>query len=274
MPMGRKKPLQGVMQDEIPTIDPEHDEEDEDAELSGGAPAASASTGRTGIFVEFEGWLEKKTSTKPHRWQKRWFALMTKENNGLVDSRSLQYFSTQPSLDQEPEHAIPLAVGRKLEQYKPLQFRLRLPAPPVKTAAKIKMRLGDDDGERVYCFRAQTEVQAAAWLMALRDESNSSERRTRGLTAEEAQFLSASRAWMAEVLAKFNAPKVKDIDAMLEEWMGEEEDLLKTVAQKYFPNGPPTVWSSNTRVWAAVDSATPIENRMSPARMKKGKDYK
>jgi hypothetical protein len=32
------------------------------------------------------------------------------------------------------------------------------------------------------------------------------------VTAEEANFLSASRAWMAEVLAKYNAPKVKDID--------------------------------------------------------------
>jgi hypothetical protein len=61
---------------------------------------------------------------------------------------------------------------------------------------------------------------------------------------------------------------------MLEEWMGEEEDLLKTVAQKYFPAGPPTVWSPHPRVWAAVDNATPIENRMSPAKMKKGKDYK
>eukprot|EP01046_Picozoa_sp_COSAG06_P065980 COSAG06_NODE_16448_length_1001_cov_0.708426_1_plen_121_part_00 len=59
--------------------------------------------GRNGIFVEFEGWLEKKSSAKiagRARWQKRWFAIMTKERDGLVDSRSLQYFSNEPSLDQ------------------------------------------------------------------------------------------------------------------------------------------------------------------------------
>ena len=76
--------------------------------------------------------LEKKSSNKiggRSRWQKRWFALMTKEENGFVDSRSLQYFSSEPTLDQEPEHAIPLPLGRSLEPYDQVKFRLRIPAP-------------------------------------------------------------------------------------------------------------------------------------------------
>jgi hypothetical protein len=43
MPMGRKKPLQGLMEDGIRTIDTEGGEEDEDAELSGGALAVHLS---------------------------------------------------------------------------------------------------------------------------------------------------------------------------------------------------------------------------------------
>ena len=112
-----------------------------------------------------------------------------------------RYFSSEPTLDQEPEHAIPLPVGRKLEPYKDIQFKLRLPAPPLQTKGdvRIQMRNGDGDGERVYCFRAQNEVVARAWVLALRDESNSSERRKAGVSPEEAAFLSAARAWMAEV---------------------------------------------------------------------------
>ena len=55
---------------------------------------------------------------------------------------------------------------------------------------------------------------------------------------------------------------------------GEEDDLLATVAAKYFPNGPPAVWSSHHRVWAAVDGAVDYQNRKSPVKLKKGKDYK
>ena len=66
---------------------------------------------------------------------------------------------------------------------------------------------------------------------------------------------------------------MKDIDAMLEEWLGEEDELLATVAAKYFPAGPPAVWSPHPRVWAAVDRAVPVNERRTPTKLKKGKDY-
>eukprot|EP01047_Picozoa_sp_COSAG01_P078461 COSAG01_NODE_14506_length_1445_cov_2.125557_2_plen_145_part_00 len=74
--------------------------------------AAGAASGRTGIFVEFEGWLEKQTAGSRlfgQRWEKLWFAVMTRETNGLVDARSMQYFSSFPTLGQEPEHSLPLS---------------------------------------------------------------------------------------------------------------------------------------------------------------------
>ena len=59
--------------------------------------------GRTGIFVTHEGYLMKKTASTPHRWQRKWFSVVTKENNGLVDSRTMQYYDKKPPEGRETE---------------------------------------------------------------------------------------------------------------------------------------------------------------------------
>ena len=97
------------------------------------------------MFVDVEGWLETPgvdrhqdpldvEGQQNETWIPFWFALMTKEYKGLVDSRSLQY-STSPD-EELPEHAIPLPVARTLEpcvldengQFEPNLTILRLEA--------------------------------------------------------------------------------------------------------------------------------------------------
>jgi hypothetical protein len=127
---------------------------------------------------------------------------MTKEHDGLVDSRFLQFFSSQPQSDQEPEHAIPLSVGRSIEYHHDnhLQFSLKIPAAPYQDA---------DDEDTVYFFKARSSVQASAWVLALRDESNASERRMAAKSEDEVALLAMAGQWMHEVCSQHNPGKVQ-----------------------------------------------------------------
>jgi hypothetical protein len=243
------------------------------------------------VFVDVEGWLEVLVTEKKEEganteqiWVPFWFALLTKESDGLVDSRSLQYSS---SPGDEPDHAIPLPAARTLEpcvlddegrfdsnlttlqlEARDCTFSLTVPPPPHAPSV----------GEHVYVFTAKDSATAAAWICALGDESNASPFRRSAPAAEEICFLSAARAWMAEVFSVEAPHKVQvclmatdsppappfvvctpasafhrsgcgpysfwqDIDAMLEEWMGEELELLETVAAKYVCGIPRSVQS-------------------------------
>ena len=124
------------------------------------------SPGRTGITVQKEGWLQKKTSTKPHRWQRRWFVVLTQQEEGLVTSRTLQYYNDPPDKPDvetapvdfaEPRHAIPLYGDRMLERYDSVKFRLKLG-----TAGQI---LSDEKGS--VAFQAETVHEATSWVAAL-----------------------------------------------------------------------------------------------------------
>eukprot|EP01043_Picozoa_sp_COSAG02_P034687 COSAG02_NODE_2441_length_8858_cov_31.570271_2_plen_527_part_00 len=124
------------------------------------------SPGRTGVTLKKEGWLLKKTSTKPHRWQKRWFVVMTKQEHGLVASRTLQYYTTPPDHPDietaavdlaEPRHAIPLYADRVLSRYDGVKFRL-MPG----TGGQF---LGDSD--KTYAFQAESVHDATSWVSAL-----------------------------------------------------------------------------------------------------------
>ena len=87
---------------------------------------------------------------------------------------------------------------------------LHAPSAPLKLLAPDLDRL-------LACLPALLTL--SAWLPWLRtQESNSSENRKRAKDPEHEQFIAAARDWMTEVLRKHNAPKLKDIDAMLEEW--------------------------------------------------------
>lgn len=125
------------------------------------------SPGRTGITLRKEGWLLKKTSTKPHRWQKRWFIVVTTQEHGLVASRTLQYYAKRPDHPDvetaavdiaEPKHAIPLYADRVLARYDGVKFRL--------TPGTAGQFLGES-GTKTYAFQAESVQDATGWVSAL-----------------------------------------------------------------------------------------------------------
>lgn len=124
------------------------------------------SPGRTGITLRKEGWLLKKTSTKPHRWQRRWFMVVTKQEHGLVASRTLQYYNSRPDHPDvetaavdlaEPRHAIPLYGDRVLSRYDGVKFRL--------TPGTGGQFLGETG--KMYAFQAESVHAATSWVSAL-----------------------------------------------------------------------------------------------------------
>lgn len=185
--------------------------------------------GRTGIFVIHEGYLMKKTASKPHRYQRKWFSIVTKENNGLVDSRTMQYYDKRPPEGRETEveaaHGIILPVERSIEPYHKRKFRLRIkPADPT---------------ERVYCFQTETEEECTMWMNKLCDESHPSAARRGGVGLNHQNFLDEARSWILDVYKKYKPGKLKDVDVLLAEWVGEEEELLQKIVEKYNPKWPP-----------------------------------
>jgi hypothetical protein len=186
-------------------------------------------TGRTGIFVTFEGYLMKKTASKPHRWHRKWFSIVTKENNGLVDSRTMQYYDKKPPAGRETEveaaHGIILPPERLIEPYDKKKFRLRIkPTDPT---------------ERVYCFQTETAEECDKWMAMLNDESKPSASRRGGLGQNHQNFLNEARGWILDVYKKHKPGKLKDVDVLLAEWVGEEEELLEKIVEKYNPKYPP-----------------------------------
>ena len=126
-------------------------------------PASPAAAGRTGTAVRAEGWLCKKTSHKPHRWQRRFFVLVASQEEGLVTSRVLQYYDGPPPRPEasegalaEPKHAIPLSADRRLEIYKGSQFKMWL------GVASAQVR-----GERELAFKCESAAEAEHWVDAL-----------------------------------------------------------------------------------------------------------
>lgn len=191
--------------------------------------AAAAAAGRTGIFVIHEGYLMKKTASKPHRYQRKWFSIVTKEKDGLVDSRTMQYYEKKPPEGRETEveaaHGIILPVERSIEPYHKRKFRLRVqPSNP---------------DSRVYCFQADTEDECTEWMEKLVDESRGSVSRRGGVGINHQIFLAEAREWILQVYKKHNPGKLKDVDVLLAEWIGEEEELLQKIVDKYDPKTPP-----------------------------------
>ena len=287
--------------------------------------------GRTGIFVELEGWLTMQeegewwessppqaTSATPslvdssgtasvlvqhvtqawRQWRQRrlWFAIITKEFMGRVDSCSLQFFDREPRLDEEPMHAIPLPLGRTIERDAAndccFTLRFRNPAAAavaVAAAAEDDFApppfdddddddeppppFGDDGppltppargGECAFHFTADNGSTAAAWVATLTDESRASVARLAPVSPPLQAWRTEARAWMMTVLQQHNRRKLRDLDAMMEEWFGEEDELLATVAAKYEIADPltpssqeraaATVGHSNTAAAAAGDA--------------------
>lgn len=194
-----------------------------------GGYGAVGDVGRTGIFVIHEGYLMKKTASKPHRYQRKWFSIVTKEHNGLVDSRTMQYYDKRPPEGRETEveaaHGIILPFERSIEPYHKRKFRLRIkPTDPT---------------ERVYCFQTDTEEECTEWMNKLNDESNPSVARRGGVGLHHQNFLDEARSWILEVYKKYKPGKLKDVDVLLAEWVGEEEELLQKIVEKYHPKWPP-----------------------------------
>ena len=172
--------------------------------------------------MDVEGWLEVLVTAKKEEgdnteetWIPFWFALLTKESDGLVDSRSLQYSS---SPGDEPDHAIPLPASRSLEpcvldnegrfdsdltilQLEARDCTFHLTVPPPRHAPSV--------GEHVYVFAAKDSATAAAWICALCDESNASPFRRSRPAEEEICFLSAAHTWMTEVFSEHAPHKVQ-----------------------------------------------------------------
>ena len=203
------------------------------AQVAGGAAAGGSPqrAGRSGIFVTFEGWLKKKTQSSiagRKRWQLKWFSIVTKETHGLVDSRTMQYYEEKPPEGRETEveaaHGILLPVERQIEPYEKTKFRLRV-------------RPADPDTP-VYCFRTETAEECQKWMSMLADESNPSPARRGGLGHNHQVFLAEARDWILRVYKKHKPGKLKDVDVLLAEWVGEEEELLQKIVEKYHPKEP------------------------------------
>jgi hypothetical protein len=168
-----------------------------------------------GVFVDVEGWLETLI-VEEESWAPFWFALLTKEVSGLVESRSLQYSSSpQPEM---PEHAIPLPVARTLEpcardelgnferdltilslETRDCEFTLAFPPPAYAPAPE----------GRTYRFKAEDAATAAAWIQALQDESTASPFRKAAKSKEEVDFLTAAYLWIAEVFSEHSPHKLQ-----------------------------------------------------------------
>lgn len=73
----------------------------------------------------------------------------------------------------------------------------------------------------------------------LSDESKPSASRRGGLGHNHQVFLDAAREWILEVYKKHKPGKLKDVDVLLAEWVGEEEELLEKIMEKYNPKTPP-----------------------------------
>lgn len=149
-----------------PGAESQHEGGSADVQHPGLGLSTPPSPGRTGITLKKEGWLLKKTSTKPHRWQKRWFVVVTKQEHGLVAARTLQYYSKQPEHPDvetaavdlaEPKHAIPLQGDRVLELYDGVKFRLTQGA-----TGQSLYEVG-----RTYAFQAESVDDAKGWVTAL-----------------------------------------------------------------------------------------------------------
>ena len=184
------------------------------------------------MFVDVEGWLETLGGAaegdldpldqedvegqQNETWIPFWFALMTKEYKGLVDSRSLQY-STSPD-EELPEHAIPLPVARTLEpcvldengQFEPNLTILRLEARDCEFTLTIPPPLhAPSVEERVYSFKGPDATTAAGWVQALREESDASPFRLSVKSPEEISFLAAAYRWMEEVFSEHATHKLQ-----------------------------------------------------------------
>ena len=77
------------------------------------------------------------------------------------------------------------------------------------------------------------------WMAKLEDESKPSMSRRGGVGAEHQTWLKEARQWILDVYKKHKPGKLKDVDVLLAEWVGEEEELLQKIVEKYNPKWPP-----------------------------------
>eukprot|EP01047_Picozoa_sp_COSAG01_P056515 COSAG01_NODE_6419_length_3677_cov_4.291783_1_plen_635_part_10 len=86
---------------------------------------------------------------------------------------------------------------------------------------------------RVYDFEADSLTDAAEWVSVLRDQSRASVARAAPITEAVQAWRQDARVWLISVLQLCNPSTRGDVDALIEEWFGEEDQLLARVARKY-----------------------------------------
>ena len=96
-----------------------------------------------------------------------------------------------------------------------------------------------DSSACVYSFQTKSEEDREKWVRMLADESNPSPLRQHAQHSDCQVLLAEAREWMVQVYSSHNPRKLKDVDVLLAEWIGEEERLLQTIAKKYRPEEPP-----------------------------------
>ena len=77
------------------------------------------------------------------------------------------------------------------------------------------------------------------WMNKLNDESHPSVARRGGVGLNHQNFLDEAKSWILDVYKKYKPGKLKDVDVLLAEWVGEEEELLQKIVEKYNPKWPP-----------------------------------
>jgi hypothetical protein len=136
-------------------------------------PEPEVSADDDGVVVAHEGWLQKKTTSKPHRWQLRYFALVVKtENEGTMVTRTLQYYHG-PEKVRTPSHHLTNELQVPLLSIPLPPERLITPYDGVVMKLKLKLRLRPEfmepskGADKVYCFQARDSSELAAWVLAL-----------------------------------------------------------------------------------------------------------